>query len=410
MNFFETLIDEFERLEDPRVVGRTIHSLHNILIMGTVAIICQAESWVEIANFSKAKFNWFKKYLSFDSDFTPSHDTFERVFSLINPPELELAFYNWINNCRAESGDDIICIDGKTVHGTVENRMGHKRGALHLVNAWSAKFNLFLGQVKSNTGNCESTAAQDILDFLDLNRSTVVCDAGVGRRFFLEKVISKNADYVTPVKKNSRGIYDKIEDKLAPLTNLKQKNDLEICEEKITRHGRVEKRTCGILRSEKLSDDFFKHPKDDDEYFPSVSAIGFIVYELERKENRPYIQTSTGEDKKVEYVIPKDELRKDTFIKYFITSMTNNVEEIFRVARLQWSIENKLHWALDVGLSEDACRVRNKITAQNMSLIRKISLNFAKKNQTRKGGMKTKLKMAGWDDKFLEELLFKTNF
>jgi predicted transposase YbfD/YdcC len=409
VSIFEVLKNELNSIEDPRILGRTKHKLIDILIIGCLAVVCHAETWQEIVNFGNAKIDWLKKYLDLDNGI-PSHDTFNRVFSLIAPKKLEIIFINWLNTCREDIDNDIIGIDGKTLKGTVKTKLGKSRDCLHVVNAWSTASETVIGQIKaSGAGNCETTAAKELLDVLDISGKIVVCDAGVGRSSFIQKVLDKGAHYMTPIKGNPKVPYKKVDD---IFSKIKEKNSaskrVETLTETVNKHGRKEKRYCTIIRKENFPKDLFFNKNMEKEYYPRVQVIGRIVYEIKEKETRPWIQENNGKNHRSKYKLPISEIREKKFVKYFITSLNSDIEEIFKAIRLQWSIENKLHWVLDTSFGEDANRTKNKVVAQNLALVRKIALNLAKQDKTKKMGMKTKLKLAGWDAQYLEQLLFKT--
>jgi len=243
---------------------------------------------------------------------------------------------------------------------------------------------------------------------LYIKGATVVCDAGVGRRSFLEMVLEEGANYICPIKGNSKIPFEKVKEEFSKYSDKNSRSrKIETIEESKKIHGRIEKRYCTIIRKENYTGSLFSRDGKKD-YYPEVNVIGKIVYEIEEKETRPLIQKGIARNKVSKYEIPKNEVRYRRHEKYFITNLDDTIDEIFRKIRLQWSIENHLHWALDTALGEDANRTRNKLIAQNLSLIRKVALNQARQDKTKKMGLKAKLKLAGWDEEYLEYLLFQT--
>lgn len=169
MKMLDVLIEEFEVVEDPRVSGRTKHMLLDILVIGVLAVICGAETWEEIHDFGIARLEWLKRFVDLSSGI-PSHDTFLRVFSIINPKHFELAFMNWVQRIRTpDPGEpDLIAIDGKTICGTNFRKAGGYANP-HLVSAWSTQHCLVLGQARAKgRGSAEYSAAIEILDALEL--------------------------------------------------------------------------------------------------------------------------------------------------------------------------------------------------------------------------------------------------
>jgi len=391
MDLFLSLKSNLESVDDPRVLARSQHNLIDVLVITILAIICHAESWIEIENFGNAKERWLRKFLTLPNGI-PSHDTFSRIFSLIEPAELEVAFMSWVELIRARYNfkTDTICIDGKTSRGTAKVGRG-----LNVVSAFSTELGIVLGQAKaSGTGNAEHSAAMDLLKFINIEGLVIVGDAGIGRKSFCEEIVSKKADYIFPVKGNQKR-------ELAILEELFKKDKTKELRLGELGHARGEIRSCRVLKKSKFSK---KHPLLLE--FKNIQTIGKIVYERVEKE-RGFLTQKKKSGMNVEYKKLTDEFRKTTQVRYFVSSLKLTASDLLEKSKLQWAIENQLHWVLDVSMGEDANRVRNKIAAQNLSTVRKIAINLVKQDKS-KMSVRLKLKKAGWDESYFEKLLFGT--
>lgn len=402
MKMIGVLKDELHAVSDPRVSGRTQHLLIDILVIGVLAVICHAETWEEIASFAKARKEWLKKFLDLPNGI-PSHDTIARVYSIINPKELEIAFISWVKRVQSSHykyKKDTICIDGKSLHGTSESTHGQARKCLHVVSAWSTTQGIVLGQLKARgKGNAEVSAALDLIDLLNVEKMILVGDAGIGKVSVVERVVEKKADYIFPIKSDSRKYFDEVK----MMFEKKSTYEQEVCIVEEEGHGRAEKRIISVIRKDQFPINFNKSANGS-EHFLKLNAIGKVVYERKLAETAPFTYESGKRE------ITKDPMRIETETRYFITSLKRTPRGLLEQLRLQWSIENKLHWSLDVNLGEDANKTRNKVAAENLAVARKIALNLVKQDKTLKVGLKSKLKQAAWDLNYLEQILLKTKF
>lgn len=398
MKMIGVLKDELRAVTDPRVLGRTRHLLIDILVIGVLAVICHAETWEEMEEFAKAREDWLKQFLDLRGGI-PSHDTIGRVFSLIRPRELEMAFISWVKQAAgAGVARDTIGIDGKSLRGTSEPGVGHSRKSLNVVSAWSTARGIVLGQVKSNgRGHSEVSAALELLDMLNIKNMIVVADAGVGRESVVKRIVAGKGDYVFPIKSNSRRHFDEV------VSLVDNTSDLETYCVREDGHGRKEVRTISVVRRAQFPEKFNKD-KNKTEHFKKLKAVGKVVYEREFPETAPFRYVDGS------YKATTNPIRRETETRYFITSLKLSPKGILGQLRLQWAIENQLHWSLDVQLGEDANKTRNKIAAENLAVARKIALNLVKQDKSSRIGVKSKLKRAGWDLNYLESLLFMSTF
>ena len=401
MDLLESLKEELGEIPDRRVLGRTRHVLSDILVLSTLAILCQAETWIDIESFGHSKLEWLKGFLELPNGI-PSHDTISRVFSLVEPTEFEKAFVNWVNRVRLKRGvTDVLCIDGKVVRGTVPKHGGNSRGGLTVVSVWSTVDGLVIGQTKANgTGNGEVVAITELLNLLNIEGLIVVGDAGIGKKSVMEKIVAQGGDYVFPIKGNSGLTHQVIKETFSKFSEKKSTSKLvQTHSIREKGHGRVEHRHCTILHKRNFPAELAAIASK----LPALKTVGRIVYESSEKETRPYIYADG------EYLPVTDPVRKKKEVRYFISSLKLSAKNIMEKLRLQWAIENQLHWVLDVSLHEDGNKTRNRIAAANLSTVRRIAVNLVKQDKTTKAGIKTKLKKAGWNSKYLENLLFKSS-
>ncbi len=380
------------------------------MVIGVLAVICHAESWYEIELFARTKETWLRQFLDLPNGI-PSHDTFDRVFGIVDPHEFEICFMEWINEVRVKRGEDTICIDGKTHNGTKITRHGQVRDILTTVSAWSTVSGLVLGQIKANGGgSCEVEPAKDLIKMLDLKSVTVVADAGIGSGPVAREIREKKGNYLFPIKKNSRDFYLEIE-KIFDLLDKKEllPSKMDTCVTERKGHGRNEKRTTISIPLKSLRKGL-NLKKNGEEWYKDLKTIGRIIYERNEKENRPFINSTVTESTirvgRRENEAPSQR-RTKTEIRYFVTNLEGTAEFFSEKIRLQWSIENQLHWVLDVSLGEDGNRTRNKVAASNLATARRIAINLVKQDKS-KSSIRFRLKRAGWDQEYLESILFKS--
>lgn len=369
-----SLLDHFSPLPDPRVDRQKKHNLQEILVIAICGVICGAEDWVSIEDFGNAKIDWFKKYLNLENGI-PSHDTFGRVFSLIDPTEFERCFLSWVQAVFRKTNQDIVPIDGKTIRRSYDKESG--KAAIHMVSAWSTKNRIALGQVKTEEKSNEITAIPALLELLDLSGCIVTIDAMGCQQKIAEKIIDGKADYVLAVKKNQPRLYEDIvtwwEDLLS---RPKEKAGWDYLETLDKDHGRIESRKYWIYSD--LEQWQGRHA------WAGIKSIG-IVQSTRCVNNQEHVET-----------------------RYYISSVTE-VQTFAESVRSHWGIENSLHWVLDVAFNEDQSRARKGYAAENASVLRKVALNLLKTEKTSKLGVKNKRLKAGWDTGYLEKVIMSKN-
>lgn len=335
----KTLKEEIKNISEPRRTryGNIRHKLEDIIIIGLCTVICGGEDFVDMEEFGKSRQEYLGKFLELPNGI-PDSDTFRRVFEKINPSELSSCLINWLSVEREKRS--VIAIDGKTICGS--KNTDHK--AYHVISAFVAENQLTLGELTVEEKSNEITAVPELLDLIDVEGAIVTADAMSCQKKIVEKIIEQKADYTIGLKQNQPALYQDTED------YFKEYAKEMPCEVTLDKgHGRIEKRAYRLL-----TDIAWLEQKDD---WCGLQGLGMV--------------TST--------VTEKDETREYT--RYFITSLTD-IREFADSVRKHWSIENQLHWCLDVIFREDAARARKDHSPLNMNVLRKTALNLVSQMQS----------------------------
>lgn len=352
----------FRRLPDPRA-DNARHELLDVLFIALTAVLCGAESCADMADFGQSKEGLLRLVLRLEHGI-PSHDTFSRVFRLLEPKAFERAFRQFMAafakaNKIKLSG--VVAVDGKALRGAYER--GGKATPLHLVNVFAVDARMALAQRKA-PGRNETRGALEVLEFLDLEGSIVTADALHCTRAFAAAVLERGGDYVLAVKANRRPLFAAVTQQFMRSGKRSSTKQIEA-----STHDRSESRSATVIRNTSLAE---LHR------FPGIAAIGRIT---SRRRLR-------GQ-------------RADTpLVRYYVLSEYMSPKRLLQIARSHWGIENQLHWVLDVHFSEDQNRARKDNAPENLALVRKIALNILQALPFQ-ASIRRKIKRAGWDDAFL---------
>ena len=371
-----TLTAYFENIDDPRRDEGKRHPLISIIVLALCAVICHADTWPEVEEFAQTKEEWFRQFLELPHGI-PSHDTFRRVFLLLDPEQLQQAFLAWVEAVQEITGGDVIAIDGKTLRRAFTQ--GGKKGAIHMVNAWSSQNHLVLGQVKVDAKSNEITAIPQLLEMLLLQGCIVTIDAMGCQREIAQKILDEKADYLLALKKNQGTLYDDVDHLFtyAQAENFDQP-DMDYAQQVGKAHGRVENRQCWV-----------------------VAAPEWLAY-LRRQHDWPQLRTII----KIEARRSTDDKRRKVDKRYYISSLRPDATRILAATRAHWGIENKVHWVLDIAFREDESRLRMGNGQENMAALRRWALNLIRQETSVKKSIKTKRLKAGWDNDYLLKVLF----
>jgi len=353
----ETFTACFSSVEDPRA-GNARHDLVELMFVALAAVLCGAEDCTDMAAFAQAKLGFLQQVVKLEHG-PPSHDTFSRVFRLLAPEPFEAAFARFTASF-AGALKGVVAIDGKALRGAYER--GRKTCPLHLVNIWAAEARLVIGQ-RLAPGRNEVLGAQQALALLRLEGCIVTADALHCRADTAQAILDTGADYVLALKANQPTLLAQ-----AKALILAADPGAVAIQQPARGHDRLEARKATIVSANGID-------------FPGIAAVARVETHCNRAGTPEPVIT-----------------------RFFLLSALLSPERMIEVARAHWTIENQLHWVLDVALLEDAARTRKDNAPQNLALIRKLALNTLRQHP-HKGSIKTKIKRAAWNDAFLASLL-----
>jgi predicted transposase YbfD/YdcC len=363
--------NHFSDLTDPRV-RKVTYPLINIVTIAICAVVAGADDFVSMASWAAQKRDWLAQFLDLSSGI-PSHDRFNAVLASIKPAEFEKCLLSWITSLQEITSGQLVAIDGKTLRRSFDKASG--KSAIHMVSAWATANCVSLGQVVVDEKSNEITAIPKLLQILELSGCLVTIDAMGCQTEIAEKIVERGADYVLAVKGNQPTLHagiaafflDHMEDDFARM----QVGRHETFEKG---HGREAQRTYFVCDV----------PGDlpDRDRWKNLKRIGIAI---------------------------SNTLRDGQFVtdvRYYILSKRLRGRGFADAVRGHWSIENRLHWQLDVTFSEDQCRVRKGNADANLSILRRTALSLLKNNTSQKVGVKNKRLVAAWNEDYLREILF----
>lgn len=364
----------FSTLEDPRDAMNQAHEFMDLLTIALCAVICGADDWVAVSSFGRAKYLWFKQCLALPNGI-PAHDTFWRVFRALDPEQFQRCFLEWMRAVQRQTKGEVIAIDGKQLRRSYDKADG--RAAIHMVSAWASANGLCLGQRKVDEKSNEITAIPKLLEVLEIAGCVVTIDAMGCQVSIAETIIEQGGDYLLALKENQGNLYADVE---LLFDDLEESGfsayDFSAGKTVDKDHGRVEIRKVWMI-----SDPEVVRYMRGAERWPRLTSL--VKIQAER-----YLP----DEQSVE-------------IRYFISSLDASADELLRIARTHWSIENSFHWVLDIAFREDESRLRKDNGAQNFAVLRHIALNALKQERSAKMGIKNKRLRAGWDNDYLLDVL-----
>ena len=351
-----SLVDCLSVIRDPRQESKIEHELIDILVLCILAVICGAEGWQDIEEVGRARLAWLQERGFFKNDI-PVDDTIARIVSSLNPEELQACFIKWMAAVEVATDGRIVAIDGKTLRHSYDKKK--RKSAIHMVSAFAAENGVVLGQKKTEEKSNEITAIPALLDLLDVKGCIVTIDAMGCQEKIVEKIINKEADYVLAVKDNQKQLHEEIADFFETARKYAfHAVRYDYFEETHKGHGRVEVRRYWI--SNML--DTISNPGR----WASLCSIGMV-------ESERYIDGKTTVE-----------------IRYFITSLVADARVFANAVRKHWSIENQLHWVLDVSFREDDSRIRRDNAPEIFGVFRHVAINALRNEKTCKKGIKAK--------------------
>ncbi len=353
----------WEGLEDPRTGNARLHDFHELLTMALCAVLCGGQGAADMALFATSKEPFLRGFLKLEKG-VPSHDTFSRLFRLLDPEQFSSAFRRFMASFSETCGG-VVAIDGKVLRRSFDRASG--QSPLHMVSAWGCEQRMVLAQVATDAKSNEITAIPALLKMLKLKGTIVTTDALNCQRNIARQIVDGSGDYCLALKGNQGTLHDDVrlyfEDPTSEMVTMKPAVDGD--------HGRIESRTAAVTTAITWL---------DDHDWPGLKAVGKVV---RRRESGDKTSTETA---------------------YYLLSTPITPERLNEVARLHWGIENRLHWRLDVVMNEDGDRTRRDNGPHNIAVLRHMALNAMQKEGS-KGSLRGKFKRAGWNDAFLSSLL-----
>ncbi len=368
----EKLGQYFVAIEDPRCSRKIEHRLVDVLVIAVCAVIACTESWDDIALYGRSKLAWFRTFLDLPNGI-PSHDTFRRVFMLIDPDAFEAGFTAWAGSLVAGFEREVVAIDGKTIRRSFDH--GREQSPLHVVSAWASEQGLVLGQRCVDGKSNEITAVPELLDQLALENSIVTLDAMGCQTAIAEKILARGGDYLLTLKGNHPLAHAAVVEHFDQHCFRRGAPNRADCDAFDDTHGRLVRRRV----------------------FASTDAAA-----LDALSSWPGLRTVLAvESIRSVNGAPKVEAE----IRYFLSSCPDAPAVLGQAIRSHWAVENTLHWVLDVTFREDDSRVRDRTAARNLALLRKIALNIVGRDKTTKASVRARRKKAAWNDAYMLKLL-----
>lgn len=365
------VIHHFSALPDPRVDRTRRHALVSILLVTFAAVLAGAEGWDEIAEFGRVRVDWLGQMVPMPHG-SPSADVIRRVFSALKPAAFETCFRRWVAGLGEELRDEVVAIDGKTLRGSGHAASGKK--ALHLVHVWASRQKLLLGQCAVQGAPGEPRAVPALLDALAVEGAVITLDANGCTQAIAKSIVANKADYVLHLKGNRGPVHARIAAQFATDVEAERAaGRVQVTRHCERGHGRVEERVVWAAAPQL--------PKRIVEAWAGLASVAMIERE----------RTVQGRTTRKRH--------------YFLSSLPPDAKRLGDAARAHWSVENHLHWSLDVALGEDDSGIRQGFGAQNFAVLRRIALTLLKRPEAGKQSVPIKRKRAGWDPAYLRTLL-----
>lgn len=375
-SFMDGITTCFVDVDDPRVEASCEHSLLDILAIAILGVASGAEDWTDLEVFGRLRFEWLRTFLALPNG-VPSHDTFRRVFGLLEPQQFAAGLFRWTQALHEATGGKLIAIDGKTLRRSFAKKSG--QSALHLVTAWASDNGLTLAQVACAEKSNEITAIPELLKLLSLKGCTVTIDAMGCQKDIAAQIREQQAHYVLALKGNQSSLHDDMQQLATQAidTNFAGLKHDEVTTTE-TGHGRIEERSCDVIEI----------PKSHRQRALWRDLRTLVIVTT----RRVHEQRETWET------------------RLYISSHAPRAKALARAVRKHWSIENSQHWVLDVTFGEDTRRQQDRAGATNLAAVRRLTVSLLRQDRTLNRGAKCKRMACALDTNYLLNVLHNAKF
>ena len=368
------LLEHFTDLKDPRQLAKVLYPLDEVLLLCLLGVLAGCDSWVEIAKYGEKKLEFLRRFRPFTNG-TPSHDQLGDIFAVLDGEQFQHCFIAWTSSLIGLDTEDVIAIDGKTLRRSYQD--GGAKAPIHMISAWSARHNLVLGQARVADKSNEIVAIPKLLDLLAIKGATVTIDAMGCQRKIAAKIISKGADYILALKGNQGSLRDDVE------LFFTEQAARGFADTAVSRHETVEK----------------NHGRIETRIVTATDNIAW----LRKRHNWPGLNSIIMVESVREIgTHPGATIERET--RFYIASTAANAEAQGTAVRRHWSIENSLHWVMDMVFRDDECRIRKNNAPANFTTIKHMASNILRRAPG-KDSLRVKRHLAAWDDNFLASLI-----
>lgn len=369
----QSILRHFSSLADPRCDINRHHLLGDLIVICVLAVIAGADGPTAISVWAKAHADWLQRRLALPRGI-PSRDTIRRLLTLLKPEAFQECFRSWILEIQAAKGlgeREIIAIDGKALRRSHDKAKNLK--ALFLVSAWAANTGITLGQLATAEKSNEITAIPELLVQIDMNDAIVTIDAAGCQRNIAELIINGGGDYLLALKGNQGTLFEDVRTYIeTEMENDFASINARMHQEIVKGHGRVDDLSYYHMP---LPDELIKKHK-----WKGLRTIGVAIRQSEK------------------------DGKHSSEVRYYISSLRLGVKQFAKASRQHWSIENTLHWCLDVTFREDENRVRERHAANNLAWLKRFAISLLKQ-QNDKHSIAMRRRIAGWNADYLSQVV-----
>ncbi len=364
--FLESVREGFCGVDDPRAKDNLSYPLVNLLIMILCSVLAGANTIIDIYNYAHLKLNMFQRILKMEE--APSYDVFWWLLTRLNPKQLESSLINWIQSLPDEEKERLIAIDGKHIKGAARG------GKIHLVSAWDSCRSLLLGQIKADEKSNEITAIPELLESLDLENATVTIDAAGCQTEIVKKIRERGGNYVIALKGNQGILRAEAENFFTQAREAGyQEADCQSYSSCEKGHGRIEEREVVV-----------------------TSNLDWLECRHEWKDLTSLIEVRSQRT-------IKGETSEET--RFYISNLKLAPERAGETVRSHWSIENRLHWNMDVNFGEDASLASICNAGENLAILKRLASTMIRIDLGGIRGTAQRRRQAMWDDSWALRLL-----